>query len=46
MIEDLKRSAANERDFLKKELQRKIDDLEEEIRELKKRFEDERNGHS
>jgi ribosomal protein L29 len=31
MIEDLKRNAANDRDFLKKELERKIADLEQEL---------------
>jgi ribosomal protein L17 len=46
MIEEVKRNAANERDFLQKEMQRKIDDLEKEIAELKARFEDEKNGLS
>ena len=31
MMEELKRNAANDRDFLKKELERKITDLEKEI---------------
>lgn len=31
MMEELKRNAANDRDFLKKELERKIADLEREI---------------
>jgi len=31
MIEELKRTAANEREFLKKEMQNKIDDLERQI---------------
>jgi len=46
MMEDLKRNAANDRDFLKKELERKIADLEQEIQELKDRFEREKSGLS
>ena len=45
-MEDLKRNAANDRDFLKKELDRKIADLEREIQELKDRFEREKSGLS
>ena len=42
----LKRNAANDRDFLKKEMERKIADLEKEIQELKDRFEREKSGLS
>ena len=35
MMEELKRNAANDRDFLKKEMERKIADLEKEIQELR-----------
>jgi hypothetical protein len=31
MMEELKRNAANDRDFLKREMERKIADLEKEI---------------
>ena len=31
MMEELKRNAANDREFLKKEMERKIADLEKEI---------------
>ena len=46
MMEELKRNAANDRDFLKKEMERKIADLEKEIQELKDRFEREKSGLS
>jgi DNA anti-recombination protein RmuC len=46
MIEELKRNAASDREFLKKELERKIADLEKEIQELKDRFEREKSGLS
>ena len=35
MIEELKKNAANDRDFLMKEMQRKIEELENEIKELR-----------
>ena len=46
MMEELKRNAVNDREFLKKEMERKIADLEKEIQELKDRFEREKSGLS
>jgi hypothetical protein len=42
MIDEMKRNSMNDREFVQKELQRKIDELEREIRDLKSQFEDER----
>jgi hypothetical protein len=42
MIDEMKRNSMNDREFVQKELQRKIDELEREIRDLKSQFEDEK----
>jgi len=34
-MDELKRNQMNDREFIQKELQRKIDDLERQIKELK-----------
>ena len=38
MIEEMKKNSMNDREFVQKELQRRIDELEKEIKDLKSQF--------
>jgi hypothetical protein len=38
MIEDMKRNSLNDREFIQKELLKRIDDLERELKEVKENY--------
>lgn len=42
MIEELKRNSLNDREFMSRELQKRIDDLERQIKDMRDKFEDEK----
>lgn len=42
MIDEMKRNSLNDREFVQKELQRKIDELEAQLKKLKEQFDQER----